>query len=107
MLEHYGRIQQSDFDQIAEACVQVKERKNQTMGLKEAHLVPFLSPNECFTLEPTASITPNKASLNASLYTAAEGEFEGQGAESPIYTHLQHALENNCAKKSERGGKMM
>ena len=30
MLEHYGRVQQSDFDQIAEACEQVKERKDQT-----------------------------------------------------------------------------
>jgi hypothetical protein len=27
MLEHYGRFQQSDFDQIAEACLQVKQKK--------------------------------------------------------------------------------
>jgi len=35
----------SDLDQTAEACVQVKGRKNQTMGQKEAYLVPFLPPS--------------------------------------------------------------
>jgi hypothetical protein len=55
---------QSDYDQIAAACERVKERKKQTMGLKEAHLVPFLSQSEDLTPK---SNTPSKASLNASL----------------------------------------
>jgi len=88
MLEHYGRIQQSDFDQIAEACVQVKERKNQTMGQKETHLVPFLFQNE--------------VAQKAAQYTAVEGEFGCHGAESPTYTNLQHALENKAHDGSKR-----
>ena len=95
MLEHYGRIQQSDFDQIAEACVKIKEGKNQTMGQKETHLVPFPLRNEGLT-------PPNKASLNASLYTAVEGEFEGNGAENPSCPNLQHALENKAHDGSKR-----
>jgi len=94
MLEHYGRFQQSDYDQIAQACVQVKERKNQTMGQKEAHLVPFLLQNEDITLESVAPIPQTRASLNASLYTAVEGGIRDNGAESPMMPDSIHALEN-------------
>ena len=46
MLEHYGRIQQSDYDQITEACVRTQQKKDQTMGHGEAHHAPFLMRNE-------------------------------------------------------------
>ena len=68
--------------------MQVRDKKGQTQGGGEAPLVPFLSQSE--------------VAQKASLYTAVEGEFEGQGAESPSCTNLQHALENKAHEGSER-----
>ena len=102
MLEHYGRIQQSDYDQIADACVQVKERNNQPMGQKEAHFVPFRSQSECLTLEHTDPTPPSKASLSASLYTAARGEFKVHRVESPLSPDVPHALENKEHEGNKR-----
>jgi integrase len=51
MLEHYGRFQQSDFDQIAEACLQVKQRKEQATQ-KAAHFAAdSLLQNSLLTAE--------------------------------------------------------
>jgi len=44
MLEHYARIKKEDYDKIALASQEIKMRKNQanqTVGNREAHLVPF------------------------------------------------------------------
>ena len=41
MLEHYGRIKKSDFDQIEQACQQIKQNKDQPMRSEEAHFAPF------------------------------------------------------------------
>ena len=81
MLEHYGRIQQSDFDQIDEACLQVKQKTDQTMSSEEAHLVPFPAQNDGFTPEYKTSKPPSGVMRNASLYTAAEGGIEGNEAD--------------------------
>ena len=83
MVEHYGRIQQSDFDQIEQACVQFNTKKDQTMRGEEAHFVPFLTQNEGHTVEHTVSTPPTKASLNASLYTAVQGELGRNREETP------------------------
>ena len=102
MLEHYGRFQQSDFAQIDNACERVRENKGQTMGHKEAHLVPFLLHNEDFAVEYAALTISPEASLNASLYTAAEGVNSGNETESPLYPNQHHALENKAHEGSER-----
>jgi len=94
MLEHYGRIQQSDFDQIAQACLQVQQKKNQTMGIAEAHLVPFLTQSEGYTIENISSNPSGKASLNASLYTAAQGGVSLNETESPSMTNSRNPLQS-------------
>jgi len=83
MLEHYGRIQRSDFEQIEQACVQFNTKKDQTMRGEEAHFVPFLTQNEGHTVEHTVSTPPTKASLNAALYTAVQGELGQNREETP------------------------
>ena len=64
MLEHYGRIQQSDYDQIAEARERVKRKKEQPveppMGNEVVHYISLPVQNGC---ESTPLISPNKASL--------------------------------------------
>ena len=80
----------------------MKQEKEQTMGQKEAHLVPFLPPSEGLTPESIAPTSKTKASLNASLYTAVEGEFGCNREESPTSTNVQHALENKEQEGSKR-----
>ena len=83
MLEHYGRIRQSDFDQIEQISLQVKQKKDQTMSAGEAHLVPFSNCNEGLDAEYTAPTTPGKAAQNAAQHTAAEGVNEWNSTETP------------------------
>jgi integrase len=83
MLEHCGRFQQSDFDQIAETCEQVREKKSQTMIEKVAQPDCFFLESAGLTADNSTSIPKSKASLKASLYPAARGEFEGNEAETP------------------------
>jgi len=80
MLEHYGRSQQSDFDNIAKACERVRQEKCQNAGDREANigiegvnLDPFFSQNVGLSVESTGSSPPAKASLNASLNRAVRG----------------------------------
>ena len=56
MLEHYGRTQKSDYDQIEQVCSQVKQKKDQTMRNEEAHFVPFPTQNDEFTVKSATSI---------------------------------------------------
>ena len=95
MLEHYGRIQQSDFDQIADACVQVKQKKDQMMGTVEAHVIPFQVQNDGSTLEYTESDTPRGVAQNAAQYTAAKGEMAQNEAED----HLAQIQRNSIQSK--------
>jgi len=73
MLEHYARFRQDDYDMIAEACLQVKRKAEQTQTGRG-----------------------NRASLNASLYTTAEGQNGGSEAESPVYADSTQALEKTA-----------
>ena len=93
MLEHYGRHKQSDNDQIAEACEQVKQRKAKMTS--KASLFPStpLPTNMGLTAKITDSTPQNKASLNASLYTAVRGGIRGSGAESPSPQELTQPLD--------------
>ena len=77
MLEHYGRFQKSDYDQIAEACLQVKQKAEQMRG-------------------------DNKASWKASWHTAADGVREGSGAESAILADSVQPFEITAHSGSER-----
>ena len=98
MLEHYGRFQQSDFDQIAEACEQVREQKAQTMSQKDAHSDCFFLENAGLTAENLTSIPTSKASL----YRAVRGEIGGNRAETPSYTNSTHVLENKEHEGNKR-----
>ena len=73
MLEHYGRIRKSDFDQIEQACLKIKQKKEQTKSAGEAHLVPFLVQNEGFAVEDTGLNPPPRVAQNAAQYTAVQG----------------------------------
>ena len=64
MLEHYGRIQQSDYDQIEQACLRIKQEKDQMMSDKEAHLAPFSNYNEGLDAEYTAPTPPGNTAKN-------------------------------------------
>ena len=117
MLEHYGRIQQSDFDQIAEACEQTRQKNEHaplfsqsdldraaSISKRKASLKALISPsqNEGLNVASTDSTYPEKASLNASLYTAIQGGTEGHGAESPSCTNLRHVLKNKAHEGNKR-----
>ena len=96
MLEHYGRIQQADYDKIALASQEAKERKNQTQGKKEAEFVSFLSENDEVVLESTASPPKNQVAQKASQYTAERGEMGGHGTEMVFLIESPQALENTA-----------
>ena len=51
---------------------------------------------------PVDNIGTNKASLNASLYTAVEGRIRDHGAEMPFYPNPIHALENKAHEGRKR-----
>jgi len=92
MLEHYGRFQQSDFDQIAEACEQVKKGKDQTTQ-KVAHSAADFPLRDAFvTAESTAPNCSEKVAQKAAQYTAARGGFGGNGEESPSFMELVQFL---------------
>ena len=97
MLEHYGRIQQSDFDQIAEACMKVREQKEQMTGSGEVFSVPFFSQNKGAIMKDTNVPLKSKASL----YTAVEGVMGVDRAESPSCPDLQDMLENKVHESSQ------
>ena len=83
MLEHYGRFQQSDFAQIAEACEQVKQKKGKT-AQKVAHISPVsMQDDEVFTGIHSLKLSEGVAQ-KAAQHVAAEGEFGGNGEESPF-----------------------
>ena len=109
MLEHYGRSQQSDFDNIAKACERVRQEKYQNtgdrkanMGIDDVNLDPFFSQNRELSVENTGSSPPAKASLNASLNTAARGGIRGNGMELPFYANSHDTLENKVQEGSKR-----
>jgi len=89
MLEHYARFQQGDFDQIAEACLQVRQRKAQTMGNLEAHSVPFAP---CAIPENTGSNAGEGVAQKAAQYTAAGGVLGRHEAESPLGSNPRSPL---------------
>ena len=92
MLEHYGRIQQSDFDQIAEACERVKQEKEQLMEDKEPHSNSFLAQNDGFALEYSAPAPLDRTSLNTSLHTAVAGVFEWNEVEASSHNELPQPI---------------
>ena len=82
----------------------VKQRTDQTMSTEEAHLVPFLAQNDEFTLENTASNSTRGVVLNAALYTAVGGEFERNGAETPLLTiHRNPLKQRHLTAKNGKG----
>ena len=71
------------------------KRQKASPSLKAAVFSPIAQPqNEGLNVDSTEPTHENRASLNASLYAAAEGEFGGNGEESPFFAHTHHALEN-------------
>ena len=89
MLEHYGRHKQSDYDQIAEACEQVKKRKAQ----KAAHILdPCLIQNDRLPLASTASNLSEGVAQKAAQYTAVWGGIGQNRAESPSFMELVQLL---------------
>jgi len=103
MLQHYGRIQQSDFDQIAAACERVREKKKRPMRSGEINLASTLTQKAGLTAGVGNTDLPKtKASLKASLYTAVRGGIGGNGAETPSCTNVQHALENKEHEGNKR-----
>jgi len=102
MLEHYGRIQESDFDCIAIARERVKQQKDQSVG-KSSTLSPhFLRPNDGSIAENTDSNALQKVSQNPTQYTAVGGGIKGNGMESPVCANQHHALENKEHEGNEQ-----
>ena len=105
MLEHYGRFQQSDFAKIAEACERVKREKAPMVEDQEVQIDPFFSENRGLSADMTGSHPKAKASLKASLYTAAGAKMVRHGRETDrasISPFSHHVLEN----KEHEGGKV-
>jgi hypothetical protein len=76
MLEHYGRIQESDYDKIAEACRQIKQEKERSMGDREPNSAANLTQNEDFTLDIQASAPSFTVAQKAAQHTAVGGGIE-------------------------------
>ena len=109
MLEHYGRSQQSDFDNIAKACervrqekVQNRENRESNFGLEGVNLDPFFSQNRGLSVENTGPPPHEIPSLNPSLNTAARGGIRGNGVESPFYANSHDTLENKVHEGNKR-----
>ena|GEM_PF-84874 len=105
MLKHYGRTQKADFDRIEQACQQVNQKKGQTMGHVEAHLVPFLAQNEGFTVENAETNPSPMVELKAALYTAAGEENGGNGAESSFSTIRRNPLKTRYLTAKNGNGR--
>jgi len=102
MLQHYGRHKQSDLDQIAEACEQVRQKKDE-VAQKAAHFSPVsMQDDMAFTVEYTASNTPPGVAQKAAQYVAANGENDGNGAETPFLSNVHHVLENKEHEDNKR-----
>ena len=93
MLEHYGRFQKSDYDQIAEACLQVQQKKDQIMEKKETHLVPFVGESV---------MVPDGASWKASRYTVVEGVKRENEEERPVSIDSKQVLEITAHKGKKK-----
>ena len=102
MLEHYGRIQQSDFDQIAEACEQVKKKNEPQTGYEVVHYVSFPMQNVGLTMENIDSNSPKGVAQNAHQHTAVWGGIEGHEENLPSCNNSHHALENKAHEGSKR-----
>ena len=99
MLQHYGRIQQSDFDQIAAACEQVKHRKAPKLA-HSSHT--FLSVQEGITLETTVSNLPEGESPKAAPHLMARGGIEGHDGEMNQSYIFTQPLENKAHEGNKR-----
>ena len=91
MLEHYGRHKQSDYDQIANACEQIKKKNEPPKpptGYETIHYVSFPMQNVGLTVENTDSNSPMGVAQNAHQHTAVWGGIEGHGEELPSCTNL-------------------
>jgi len=97
MLEHYARHKQSDKDKIVAACEEVKRKKeppkDHQIGYDGIFYISEPIPNLTFFVENAGSHLPTKASLNASLYTAAEGGTGQIRAESPTAPDSSQSLD--------------
>ena len=91
MLEHYGRFQQSDFAQIANACEQVRRKKDQLAQENGRGTPEFTIPN-----------SSKGVALKAAPTTAVRGGIEGNGEENPFFANTQHTLENKVQEGSQR-----
>ena len=92
MLKHYGRIQKADYDKIAQACQDVKEReqaKTQENGMASVSLI----------------FSQDQVAQKASQHTAARGVNRGNRAESITWDELTQTLEPQhiTARKGIRG----
>jgi len=83
MLKHYGRFQQSDYDQVAEACERVKREKEQkngvkaaTMGIKSVNLDTSVTQNQGSIAENIGSNPIPRLSQNPTQYTAVGAGME-------------------------------
>ena len=102
MLEHYGRIRKTDYDQIELACQQVNRKEHQAHV--EPHLVQYLAQNEGLGVEHTTLPTLHDSSLNTSVYTAAEGGIEQNREKTPLPTDSTQPFDIKgfrCNKRQE------
>ena len=91
MLEHYGRWQQSDDDQVAHACEQVKQKKDQIAQENDCLTLGFTVPN------PSEGVAPKPAP-----HGAKRGGIRGNEVESPFLANAYNTLENKAHEGSKR-----
>ncbi len=80
MLTHYGRIQQADYDQIAQACKEAEERKEFGKRHTTAYFIPVKSLLDSENVDSNADFG---VAQKASQYTAEEGGKVWNGEERP------------------------
>ena len=98
MLEHYGRIQQSDYDQIEAACLEVKKAAKKTAS--NSNTAP--PKKDVFAAVYRTSIASEETASNTALYTAVEGGIEWNGAETPSSTNETQLLETTALSGKKR-----
>ena len=82
-----------------------RQKKDQTMGTVEAHVVPFLTQNEGSTQEYTESDPSKGVAQKASQYTAIKGEIGQNEVESTTHTDSTQPYGITSLKSRKRQGK--
>ena len=97
MLEHYGRIQKEDYDKIAQACQEVRERTSQTQTSEQ-------QKDELFAYFFQNQVVENQMGVvgNAPQHTAEWWDSGGNRAETPIFGDSTQPLEITALRGKKR-----